>query len=110
MMITMMSENGDGNDDDDVDRQRDGKRENQRERQRGRERARERERDREGVREETDPARRTLKITIGRLCRGPSKRFRGACRLDTHTKPEKKLVPVSWSIAPPLARTYAKHL
>ena len=31
-------------------------------------------------------ARTTLKITIGCLCRGPSRRFQGACRFSTHKK------------------------
>ena len=29
-------------------------------------------------------ARTTLKITIGCLCRGPSRRFQGVCRFSTH--------------------------
>ena len=84
---------------------RDGKREKQRERQRGRETP------------NTDAlARPTLKITIGCLCRGPSRRFQGACRFSTHknlpdgqtlwsvfqdgsneTEKKKKRVHVSWS-------------
>ena len=55
---------------------------------------RERETERRSKREERETetpntyalARTTLKITIGCLCRGPSRCFQGACRFSTHKK------------------------
>ena len=56
--------------------ERDGKRKQQRERQRGRE-----------TPNNDALAQAILKITIGCLCRGPSRRFQGACRFQ---HPQKK--------------------
>ena len=98
-----------------------GEKERERERKRG-------ERESERKRESETPntyalAQTTLEITIGCLCRGPSRRFQGACRFGTH---EKNLPngQTPWSVFqdgsnetdrrcskwPPLARTHAKHL
>ena len=51
----------------------------------------EEEEDRERRRKRETPntyalAQTTLKITIDCLCRGPSRRFQGACRFGTHKK------------------------
>ena len=102
--------NGD-DDDDDEDMKRDGE---ERRKKKGP----------EGETERETPnfdalARTTLKITIGYLCRGPGRRFQGACRFSTHknlpdgqtlwsvfqdgsNETRKKRVPVSWSSQPVL--------
>ena len=74
------------------------------EKKEGRERGRERagregegegEGEREGERERPHTLmllrKRILKITIGCLCRGPSRRFQGACRFSTHKKLAQRL-------------------
>ena len=50
-------------------------------------------------------AQTTLKITIGCLCRGPSRRFQGACRFQ---HPQKKNLLNGWTLLVPVSRRVAR--
>ena len=58
-------------------------------------------------------SRTTLEITIGCLCRGPSRRFQGACRFSTHKKLARRsdsLVGVSRRVERDRKKTRAREL
>ena len=116
--------NGDDEEDDEDMKETEKRDEEREERRKKKETEGETERERETPNTDAS-ARSTLKITIGCLCRGPSRRLQGVCstvRLfgpcfkTGRTRPKKKNACTRvghrkrCSKWPPLARTHAKHL